>query len=640
MIRPLNGLEQSADEIAISGTLACPEGPVGYSLSFTDVDETRLEFDLTSEDNSLNHLYLGMASDADEAFVGFGAQFTELDMKGKRLPIMVSEQGIGRGAQPITVGADLSAGAGGDWWTSYAPVPHFITTRNRSIALHNHEPTAFDLRKDDVAIVEVYGSHLRGNIYAGDTPKSLIQNHTAWSGRMRSLPDWFHKGAILGLQGGTDTVLEKIKPLREAGTPIAALWLQDWVGQRKTSFGKQLWWSWTLDENRYPGWHELVANQRAKGTEILTYINPFLVDVSEREDGVYRNLYEEARKKGFLITRDGEPYPLTNTSFDAGLIDLTNPKARAWTIDLIRNELAGAGARGWMADFGEALPFDGELQGTKNLRQAHNRYPEIWAEVNREAIEGLEGSDDYVFFMRSAYTRSPGSSTLFWLGDQLVSWDRYDGLKSAVTGLMTGGISGFTLNHSDVGGYTTISHPIRDYHRSKELFMRWAEMNAFSPVFRTHEGNIPEVNHQVYSDPETVRHFDRMTRVFVCWFPYRKSLIEEAASSGLPIIRHPWLEFPNQQNLLNNVFNEFMIGDRLWMAPVTDPDAEAVSVEFPKNSGPWVHLFTGETFNPGKHSVPAPLGTPAVFGVKEDPVTNEIATCLRTLPVLEKQTAN
>lgn len=62
----------------------------------------------------------------------------------------------------------------------------------------------------------------------------------------------------------------------------------------------------------------------------------------------------------------------------------------------------------------------------------HNRYPEEWARVAREAIEETGRADDIVFFDRSGFTRSPGYATLFWLGDQLRGWDEYSGIKTAV----------------------------------------------------------------------------------------------------------------------------------------------------------------------------------------------------------------
>ena len=81
------------------------------------------------------------------------------------------------------------------------------------------------------------------------------------------------------------------------------------------------------------------------------------------------------------------------TDFSAALVDLTNPQAREWIKDVIKAELIGSGASGWMADFGEGLPYDAVLFSGADPRSYHNRYAEEWAEVNREAIReaGREG---------------------------------------------------------------------------------------------------------------------------------------------------------------------------------------------------------------------------------------------------------
>lgn len=613
--------------LTLVGTLDCEQGPVPWSLKAA-AERGTLVFTLTSE-APINRLYLAMTSTPDEAFLGFGEQYSVLNMKGRRLPIVVSEQGLGRGAQPITLGANLAAGAGGDWWTSYAGVPHFLTSRMRSMALENTEPAVFDLRDRRRAIVEVYSSEMRGRVYAGDDPAALIGAHTAWAGRQRPLPEWITSGAVIGMQGGTERVREALATLEGAGTPLAGFWLQDWVGQRVTSFGKQLWWSWTLDTNRYPGWDALVSSLNERGLEVMVYINPFLVDVSVREDGEYRNLYAEALAAGLFVEKDGEAYPLTNTDFDAGLLDLTDPAVRAWTVDLIRAELAGVGAKGWMADFGEALPFDAELSEGQGLA-AHNRYPELWAEVNREAVEGLAASEDYVFFMRSAFTRSPSSASLFWLGDQMVSWDRHDGIKTAVAGLLSSGLSGFAFNHSDIGGYTTITSPIGNYHRSQELYWRWTELAAFNVVFRTHEGNQPENNHQFDSDAQTLNHFTRMATVYTCWEDYRRALVEEASETGLPVVRHPWLHYPGEAAYRDLIWEQFMVGSELMVAPVVDRGADAVRVRFPEGGGDWVHLLTGESYGPGRHRVDAPVGQPAAFHRAGSVRGEAIAGCLQS----------
>ena len=267
-----------------------------------------------------------------------------------------------------------------------------------------------------------------------------------------------------------------------------------------------------------------------------------------------------------------------------------------------------------MADFGEGLPYDAVLFSGADPKSYHNRYAEEWAELNREAIQEAGRGEDIVFFNRSGYTRSPRYSTLFWLGDQLVDWDEHDGIKSAVTGLLSSGFSGYTLEHSDIGGYTAIDNFLLKYHRSKELLMRWIELGAFTVVFRTHEGNIPEVNHQIYSDPETRAHFARFAKVYAAWKPYRIELVKEASETGLPVVRHPFVHYPDDSEVLGLEY-QFMVGPDLMVAPVLDPNEDTVEIYLP--AGRWVHLWSDRKYgslDKGVYeTVRAPIGEPAVF---------------------------
>ena len=68
--------------------------------------------------------------------------------------------------------------------------------------------------------------------------------------------------------------------------------------------------------------------------------------------------------------------------------------------------------------------------------------------------------------------------------------------------------------------------------RSKELFMRWAEMAAFTPVMRTHEGNRPGDNHQFDSDEETLEHLAAMTKLYTHLKPYMQAAVAENTNKG------------------------------------------------------------------------------------------------------------
>ena len=623
---------RDARGIKLTGLFACEDGPLELWMRFQAGVDGALAYEIKLGEGAEDRGYTGIRligqSTPEERFYGFGAQMSRVNFKGERFPLIVSEQGIGRGVEPVsTVLKWLYDEAQGAWHSTYAPVPVTLTDKGRGFFLASHATTFVDLRASDRFAFSAYSTSLLGG-FLGGAPLAMITDLTTNTGRQRPLPDWVGNGAILGLQGGTDAVSEKLNTVQAAGAPITALWLQDWVGQRITSFGKQLWWSWTLDRSRYPGWDAFRDSLAKDDIKLLSYINPFLVDTAawEAETGKpRRNLYKEALAAGYLIKQvDGSPYLIRNSSFDAGLLDLTNPRAQDWIMRVIKEEVASTGVSGWMADFGEGLPTDAVLHDG-HANTFHNAYPDVWAHLNRKALEDLEMDTDALVFHRSGHFGSAGRATAFWLGDQLVTWDAMDGFKSAIIGHLSSGFSGHGVTHADIGGYTTITSPIADYKRSQELFMRWAEFAAFTPIFRTHEGNMPSENHQVYSARDTANHFAKMANLFVCLAPERKRLNKELAQKGWPIVRHPAMHYPQDKDMADITYQQILLGADIMMAPVTEPDTKTVSVTLPDYG--WHHLWTGRAYEKGTHTVDAPIGQPAAFINDRSPLFDLLMAC-------------
>ncbi|XP_039028333.1 sulfoquinovosidase-like [Hibiscus syriacus] len=606
-------------------------------LGESNVAETITEF---------NRVCLTYASEENEIFFGFGEQFSHMNFKGRRVPIFVQEQGIGRGDQPITFAANLvSYRAGGDWSTTYAPSPFYMTSKMRSLYLEGYNYSIFDLTRYDRVQVQIHGKAMQGRILHGNSPLEIIEHFTETIGRPPELPEWVISGAVVGMQGGTETVRSVWDKLKTYKVPISAFWLQDWVGQRETLIGSQLWWNWEVDVTRYPEWQQLVKDLGTNYIKVMTYCNPCLALVDEKPNK-RRNLFEEAKELDILVKdKHGELYMVPNTAFDVGMLDLTHPLTASWFKQILQ-EMVVDGVRGWMADFGEGLPVDAVLYSGEDPISAHNKYPELWAQINREFVEewknnhaGKEREDlgDLVFFMRAGFRDSPRWGMLFWEGDQMVSWQVNDGIKSSVVALLSSGLSGFAFNHSDIGGYCTINLPVIKYCRSEELLLRWMELNAFTIVFRTHEGNKPRCNSQFYSNEKTLSHFARFAKVYKAWKFYRVQLVKEAAQKGLPVCRHLFLHYPDDERVQSLSYQQFLVGSEILVVPVLYKGKKNVKAYFPVGETcAWKHIWTGKLYQ--KHGsearIEAPFGYPAVFVKVGSTVGETFLTNLRNLEIL------
>ena len=549
------------------------------------------------------HLAVDIAVDSNVRFVGGGEQFSHVELTGKVVPFLVEENGIGRGDQPATRTANL-VGAGGHEWTTYCPIPLILTTGNKGYLIENDCYSEVDLSKKGVMRIWVDDDELRLKTFEADSPKELIQKVTEYTGRMPELPDWTY-GTILGIQGGAARVKQLVADAKAYDNPISAIWIQDWVGKKPTSIGSRLRWEWKPDTATYPNFKQFCADMNAQGVKVMGYINPFLLEGTD--------MTNEALKNNYIVhQKDGSPYLIPFGGFKGYIIDLSNPATREWIKGIIKTNMIGNGLSGWMADFAEWLPFDCKLHSGQDPKDYHNRFAADWAKVNREAIEEAGKLGQVVFFSRSGFTGSSGISTLFWAGDQMVDFGKNDGLGSAITAMLSSGLSGMSVNHSDVGGYTALKFPFfKNYLRDKEVLYRWIEFEAFTPIFRTHEGLLPDDMVQYYTDNETQEFFARFGKIHKELEPYFKQQIKEASETGVPVIRHPWLVCPTDSNCLETE-NQFFVGDDLLVLPVTERGQTNVHGYFPE--GTWVHYFHGTEFMGGRwHEVYAPIGSPAVF---------------------------
>ncbi len=589
------------------------------SVRFWSERPGHLSFAITPDEDRWDLIVLNDAIRPDERVYGLGEQAPHhtLDLRGRAIPVISQEGGVGRGHWPITPAVNaFSSGSGGSEESTYYAAPHYLTSRNRSMFLENTEVSVFDFTGDRTTSVWLHAGEMRGRILHGESPLELIERFTEYAGRMPALPEWANEGAIVALARPLDQSLAIVDDLIAHDAAIAGVWNQTWSGVSTTYIGEQVLWNWVQNPTHHPGWGAWSDALADRGARTLCYVNSMFRPLPDDAGDVPRDLYSEGLAGGYFV-RDhhGDVLMLPVTAFDVALLDLTNEDARRWMKDILVEEMIGnANCSGWMADFAEALPFEAVMHDGRTGAEFHNEYPVEWARLNREAVEEAGLLGDVLVFNRSGFTTTPRHSMLLWQGDQLTTWDRYDGMKSAVHGLISGGFSGIALNHSDIGGYTSLSYAGLGYTREAEQLKRWTELSAFTAAMRTHEGNQPTANAQVYSDDAAMAHFARMTRVYRALADYRSELFADATGRGWPVVRHLAMHHPDvdaawEQDL------QFLLGPDVLVAPVVEKGHDDRTAWLPP--GLWVHLWSGDVVGHEVEAdtvtVAAPLGEPAVF---------------------------
>ncbi len=552
---------------------------------------------------TINRLWWRVAAQASEQVWGCGEQMSYFNLRGRHFPLWTSEPGVGRDKSTyVTWQSDVTGKAGGDYYTTNYPQPTFVSSQRYCLHAETTAYADFDFRHADFHELQFWAVPERLELFAAKSFVELVGRISTRFGRQPVLPDWVLSGAILGLKNGPEHAERILKLSCDHGVQVSALWCEDWVGLRKTSFGNRLFWDWHWNETRYPNARAWAAKLKAQGVRFLGYATPYLCS-----DGV---LYQEARKAGYLATdSNGGDYIVDFGEFGCGVVDFTNPEAAQWFgRRIIRQEMIDAGLDGWMADFGEYLPTDMKLASGADPMLMHNAWPTMWAKVNADAVEAAGRKGDILYFMRAGYTGIQAHCPLLWAGDQSVDFSRHDGLQTVICGALSSGLLGNAYHHSDIGGYTSLF----GNRRTPELFQRWAEMAAFTPVMRTHEGNRPAENFQFWQDEGVLTHFARMVRIFIALAPYVRQLSAQAAVHGLPLQRPLFLHFEDDPQTYT-IQDQYLYGEDLLVAPVHAAGRDSWEPYLPAGAR-WIHLWSGKEFDGGvRVTVPSPLGQPPVF---------------------------
>ncbi|MCA6096264.1 glycosyl hydrolase [Streptomyces sp. SCA3-4] len=440
--------------------------------------------------------------------------------------------------------------------------------------------------------VRMEGGPLRYWVLVG-TPARVLHGWASLTGAAALPPSW-----ALGYQharwgfGSEQEVRRVVAGYRERGLALSAVHLDidHYRGHRV----------FTVDRERFPDLPGLAADLRREGVRLVSIVDPAV----KVEPGL--EVYESGCEADAFV-RDARGHRVRGEVWPGESVfpDFTDPKVRAWWGGLYAERLVQGFSGVWhdmnepvsFAAFGDpTLPRSARhvLEGRGgDHREAHNVYGLSMARAGYEGLCALRPEERPFVFSRSGWAgmqRYGGT----WSGDVTTGWP---GLRASLALVLGLGLCGVPYSGPDVGGFTGFPSP--------ELFVRWFQLGAYLPLFRTHAAMSAGRREPWEFGAEVLEHAGAALRERGRLLPYFVTLSHLAHRTGAPYVRPVWWRSPEDRPL-RDCEDAFLLGDSLLVAPVLERGADRRAVRLPR--GRWYDTATGRAHEgPGQVLLDAPL---------------------------------
>jgi len=565
------------------------------------------------------------ASGAGEGFFGFGGRHNALDQRGQVFSSFVEEENLDGIGVPRAPGSVQLFPNG--LTAAYYPQAEFFSSRPYGFLVDQPQLARFKLDAGGVPAwnVTASASSLDYVVAPGPAP-AAIGALTAVSGRQPVPPRWALGPMLDRLVKNVSETQSDYESNVNADLANVARYKLPLTGYRLEGWGLPSAGNdgLTLPTEVSPAFQgQVLAQLLRRHIHPLVYLRPFVTPGS-------------APAQQGLVARqaNGQPYQTsTTTGKSIELLDFTNPAAvRFWQQEV--DKAFDLGADGFMQDFGEEVLYGMHFADGETGVTMHNRYLILYAQATREAIAAYERQHPgrkLWFFTRAGYSGLPGSTAYEganFPGDETTDFSHASGLASLTSDMLNRAVDGAYGYGTDIGGYADYTTPAT----TKELFLRWAEWAALSPVFRLH-GSGRNGTHTPWSyDFQTVSIYTALSRLHLEAAPLIMRLWNQAAQTGLPPTRPLWLQYPNDPTARTQD-QEWLLGPDVLVAPVVTPAAVSRSVYFP--AGCWRDPQTRQRFQgPATITVAAALPTlPYYFHCATEPFSIPTHSAARGCPI-------
>ena len=449
-------------------------------------------------------------------------------------------------------------------------------------------------------------------ITAAGTPKAILENYTAVTGRAGTFPE-----DLMGLwqcklrYRTQDEVLEVARRYQAEGIKIDQIVIDffHWTVQG----------DWKFDKTYWPDPKAMVDELHAMGMKVIVSVWP---SVDRRSENFYPML-----ERGLLMRTERGALQTYDYQGDCVEIDAFNPEARKYIWEVCKRNYYDLGIDAFWLDNSEpdlgVYDFDHYRYYAGPALSVSNLYPQMLSRAFYDEMCKLQDAP-VVNLLRCGWAGSQKYGNVIWSGDVPSTFEAFADQVQCGLNMGLAGISWWT---TDIGGFMTDDVNDPDF---RQLLIRWYQFAVYSPVLRMHGDrgpyNIPSLDDRDWGGgylhtgqpnelwsygEENYAIMRKYYELRVEMHNYIKSLYAEASENGSPLLRAMFYEFPEDPQCWE-LQDQYMFGAKYLAAPILRLNQFSRDVYLP--AGSWKLTSTGEVFQGGQTvAVDAPIDYMPVF---------------------------
>ena len=375
--------------------------------------------------------------------------------------------------------------------------------------------------------------------------------------------------------------LDVVKQYRKLGVPLDCI-IQDWQYWGRDS----LWNLMDFNPETFPRPQEMVDSVHQMNAKFMIVTWPGFGPLTPQ--------YKELKDKNLLINFDTWP-PKSGTK----PYDVYSAEARDIYWRYLNNGIFSKNVDGFWLDSTEPDHINVKesdydqptILGT--FRSVHNAFPLMTVGGVYNHWRGETSDKRVVILTRSAFAGQQRYGANTWSGDVSSDWGT---LRRQIPGALNFSLSGNPYWNSDIGGFFAGRYNAGGGAKNpdfQELYVRWMQFAAFTPMMRSHGTDIRREIYQFGKRGEWA--FDvqeKYINLRYSLLPYIYSTSWDVSKNNGTFMRALVMDFSQDKNVWN-IDNEYMFGQSFLVNPVTEKGKEEQDVYLPGGSD-WFDFWTNE----------------------------------------------